>query len=162
VDRASRHTLPRRPDGKTADAVGAAMTRMPGSLPVHTVTADSGREFADHARVSRALGADFLFARPYRYRERGPTGHTNGLVRRYLPRGTDFRKVTDARPHRILGHLTPDRAFPRGIRAAGGRDPFFPTIIHLKMSTIDGGHYQGISSTSERVNRMDTFIGGKK
>ncbi len=82
VDRARRYTLLRRVDRKTAAAVGAAMTGLPGPhrAAVHTVTADSGREFADHARVSAALGADFLFARPYHSRERGPTGHTNGLV----------------------------------------------------------------------------------
>jgi len=91
---------------------------------VHTITADSGREFADHARVSAALGADFLFARPYHPWERGPTGHTNGLVRGYLSRGTGFRKVTDAevravqdrtdaRPRRCLGYLTPAEALRR-------------------------------------------------
>jgi len=74
--------------------------------------------------VSRALGADFLLPRPYHSRERGPTGHTNGLVRGYLPKGTDFRKVTDAevravqdrlnaRPGKALGYLTPAEAFLR-------------------------------------------------
>ncbi len=124
VDRASKYTLLQRPGRKTAAAVGAAMTRMLGSLPVHTVTADNGREFADHARVAGALGADFLFARPYHSWERGLNEHTNGLVRGYLPKGTDFRKVTDAevsavqdrlnaRPRRVLGYLTPAEAFLR-------------------------------------------------
>ena len=90
VDRASKYTLLRRVDRKTADAVGAAVTDMPGSLPVHTVTADSGREFAGHARVSAAPGADFFLPRPYHSWERGPTGRTNGLVRGYLPKGTDL------------------------------------------------------------------------
>ncbi len=82
VDRARRYTLLRRVDRKTAAAVGAAMTGLPGPHrdAVHTVTADSGREFADHARVAGALGARFFFARPYHSWERGPTGHTNGLV----------------------------------------------------------------------------------
>ncbi len=124
VDRARRYTLLRRPGSRTAAAVGAAMTRMPGSLPVHTVTADNGREFADHARVAGTPGAGFLFARPYHSWERGPTGHTNGLVRGYLPKGTDLRRVTDAevravqdrtdaRPRRVLACLTPAEAFLR-------------------------------------------------
>ena len=124
VDRASKYTLLRRVDRKTADAVGAAVTRMLDSLPVHTVTADNGKEFADHARVSRALGADFFFARPYHSWERGLNEHTNGLVRGYLPKGTDFRKVADAevravqdrlnaRPRKALGYLTPTEAFLR-------------------------------------------------
>ena len=120
VDRALRYTLLRRVGRKTAAAVGAAMTGLPGPHrgAVHTITADNGKEFADHARVSAALGADFLFARPYHSWERGPTGHTNGLVRGYLPKGTDLRRVTDAevravqdrtdaRPRRVLGYLTP-------------------------------------------------------
>ena len=124
VDRASKYALPPRLDRKTAAAVGAAMTGMLGSLPVHTVTVDNGKEFADHARVSRALGADFFFARPYHSWERGLNEHTNGLVRGYLPKGTDFRKVTDAdvravqdrlnaRPRKALGYLTPAEAFLR-------------------------------------------------
>ncbi len=124
VDRATKYTLLRRVDRKTAAAVGAAMTGLPGPHrgAVHTVTADNGREFADHARVAGALGARFFFARPYHSWERGPTGHTNGLVRGYLPKGTDFRKVTDAevsavqdrlnaRPRKVLGYLTPAEAF---------------------------------------------------
>ncbi len=124
VDRATKYTLLQRPGRKTAAAVGAAMTGLPGPHrgAVHTVTADSGKEFADHARVAGALGAGFLFARPYHSWERGPTGHTNGLVRGYLPKGTDLRKVTDAevravqdrtdaRPRRVLGYLTPAEAF---------------------------------------------------
>ena len=120
VDRALRYTLLRRPGSRTAAAVGAAMTGLPGPHrgAVHTITADNGKEFADHARVSAALGAGFPCARPCHSRERGPTGHTNGLVRGYLPKGTDLRKVTDAevravqdrtdaRPRRVLGYLTP-------------------------------------------------------
>ena len=74
--------------------------------------------------MSRALGADFLLPRPHHSRERGPTGHTNGLVRGYLPKGMDFRKVADtevrvvqdrlnARPRKALGYLTPAEAFLR-------------------------------------------------
>ncbi len=98
VDRARRYTLLRRAGSRTAAAVGAAMTGLPGPHrgAVHTITADNGKEFADHARVPAALGADFLFARPYHSWERGLNEHTNGLVRGYLPKGTDFRKVTDA------------------------------------------------------------------
>ncbi len=107
VDRASRYTLLRRVDRKTAGAVGAAMTGMLGDLPapVHTITADNGKEFADHARVSEALGAGFFFARPYHSWERGLNEHTNGLVRGYLPKGTDFRKVTDAEVQAVQDRL---------------------------------------------------------
>ena len=92
VDRASKYALPPRLDGKTADAVGSAVTGLlaPHRAAVHTVTADNGREFAGHARVPAAPGADFLLPRSHHSRERGPTGRTNGLVRGYLPKGTDL------------------------------------------------------------------------
>ncbi len=87
VDRASRYTLLERVGRKTADAVGSAMTRMPGPLPVHTVTADNGKEFADHARVSETLGAGFFFARHCHSRERGTDEHVNGQVAGVVPEG---------------------------------------------------------------------------
>ncbi len=120
VDRASGFVFLQRVERRTAAAVSAAMLEMPrpSAAPVHTITADSGREFAGHAGVAEALGAAFHFATPYHSWERGLNGHTNGLVRQYLPKGTDLRAVTDtevravqdrasARPRRALGYRTP-------------------------------------------------------
>ena len=96
---------------------------MTGSLPapVHTITADNGKEFAGHAKVASALGAGFFFARPYHSRERGMNEHVNGLVREWFPKGTDFRDVKDGevqtvqdrlnvRPRKAPGYLTPAEA----------------------------------------------------
>ncbi len=110
------------------------MTRMPGPLPVHTVTADNGKEFAGHARVSEALGAGFFFARHCHSWERGTDEHVNGLVREHFPKGTDFRKVTDravkavqdrldARPGKVPGYLTPAEAFLPGRSLLEGGAP---------------------------------------
>ncbi len=126
VDRAPEYTYSRRVDRRTSAAVSAAMPAMPppSSVPVHTVTADNGREFAGHAGVAEALKAGFFLATPQHSWERGLNGHTNGLVRRYLPKGTDLRAVsddevgrvqdrTDARPRRVPGYRTPDGVFRR-------------------------------------------------
>ncbi len=126
VDRASKYTYSRRAGRPTSAAVSAAMPAMPppSDTPVHTVTADNGREFAGHAGVAEALKAGFFLPTPYHSWERGPTGHTNGLVRQYLPKGTDLRAVsddevkavqdrTDARPRRALGYRTPAEVFHR-------------------------------------------------
>ncbi len=120
VDRASKYTCSRRAGRRTSAAVSAAMLEMPppSAVPVHTVTADSGREFAGHAGVAEALRAAFHFATSYHSWERGLDGHANGLVPQYLPKGTDLRAVTDAqvravqdrtdaRPRRALGYRTP-------------------------------------------------------
>ena len=120
VDRASKYSLLGQVDKKTKEAVGSTSIRLLGSdeFPVHTITADNGKEFADHHRVAEDLDADFYFATPYRSWERGLNEHTNGLVRGYFPKGTDFRKVSDeevrkvqdrlnARPRKVLGYRTP-------------------------------------------------------
>ena len=119
VDRVTRYTLLARVERKTADAVGARMIGLLRSdnLVVHTFTSDNGKEFATHMRVAKALDADFFFARPYHSWERGLNEHTNGLCREYFPKGTDFRRVTDAeirtlqdrlnaRPRKVLGYRT--------------------------------------------------------
>ncbi len=120
VDRASKYTCLQRVDRRTSAAVSAAMVDLlrPSAVPVHTITADNGREFAGHAGVAAELGAGFHFATPCHSWERGLNEHTNGLVRQYLPKGTDLRTVSDAevravqdrlnaRPRRALGYRTP-------------------------------------------------------
>ncbi len=124
VDRASKMTRLVRLDRKTAEDVGAALRRRleADRHLVHTITADNGKEFAGHSSLSKALDAKFYFARPYHSWERGLNEHTNGLVRQYLPKGTDFRSVTDAevqavedllnaRPRKALGFRTPEEVF---------------------------------------------------
>ncbi len=124
VDRASKYTLLQRVERRTADAVGAALLLMllPLQALVHTITADNGKEFAGHAWVTQALGAGFFFATPYHAWERGLNEHVNGLVREYFPKGTDFRRITDAqvkavqdrlnaRPRKSLRYRTPAEAF---------------------------------------------------
>lgn len=124
VDRATKLSLFQRLDSRKSDEVCPAVVDMllSVSAPVLTVTSDNGKEFAGHAAVSEALGAGFFFARPYHSWERGLNEHTNGLLREYFPKGTDFRKVTDgqvrevqdilnARPRKALGYLTPEEAY---------------------------------------------------
>ncbi len=73
VDRAMKFTFLQRVDRRTSSLVGAAVVEClrPVSGMTHVITADNGKEFAGHAEVSRALGADFYFARPYRSQQRG-------------------------------------------------------------------------------------------
>ncbi len=118
VDRMSKRVLIQRVTRKTAAAVGDAIRTMLAPDPVHTITADNGKEFAGHAAIATALEARFFFARPYASWERGLNEHTNGLIRGYYPKGTDFRAVTsedvqrvqdalNARPRKVLGYRTP-------------------------------------------------------
>jgi len=56
----------------------------------HTITSDNGKEFADHKEVSAVLGTNFYFANPYHSWERGVNEYTNGLIRQYLPKKSEF------------------------------------------------------------------------
>ncbi|WOD09336.1 IS30 family transposase [Marinomonas sp. GJ51-6] len=62
---------------------------------VHTITADNGKEFCTHESIAKKLKADVYFANPYASWERGSNENFNGLLRQYIPKGTDLRTVTD-------------------------------------------------------------------
>ena len=66
--------------------------------PGQTITSDNGKEFAYHQHVSNALNTAFYFAKPYSAWQRGTNENTNGLVRYYLPKGTDFSNLTPKEP----------------------------------------------------------------
>jgi len=124
VDRASKLTKLAICKSKEAAPVTDALTRYlkPIAHFVLTLTADNGKEFAKHAKVSKKLKADFYFAKPYHSWERGLNEHTNGLVRQYFPKGTSFDTISNKdvarvenllnnRPRKILNFKTPIEAF---------------------------------------------------
>jgi len=61
---------------------------------VHTITADSSKEFSYHEKISEALKENFYFAHPYYSWERGLNENANSLFRQNFPKDTDFKKVT--------------------------------------------------------------------
>lgn len=62
---------------------------------LHTMTADNGKEFANHQTISETTGVDIFFAKPYHSWQRGANENLNGLVRQYLPKKTDFSSISD-------------------------------------------------------------------
>ena len=96
-NRCTHLVLIRRLAGK--EAAPLASTAIEALLPykdkIHTITADNGKEFARHKEIAKGLDAEFYFARPYHSWERGANENTNGLIRQYIPKGTDFSKLTD-------------------------------------------------------------------
>lgn len=124
VDRASKFTLIKKVDSKKADVVSQALIDMlyPIRELTHTITSDNGKEFAYHEKVSKALDTKFYFANPYHSWERGLNEHTNGLIRQYLPKQTDFTRIKrreiqeiqnrlNNRPRKSLGYKTPSEVF---------------------------------------------------
>lgn len=97
VERLSRYTVILKVNSKEAQEVSRAIIARikEFQLPVHTLTADNGTEFAEHEKISDELGLDFYFAHPYSSWERGTNENTNGLIRQYFPKGTDFNTISD-------------------------------------------------------------------
>ena len=114
-------TLLYLPDGHTADAVASAVTSRMTALPswfARTLTWDNGKEMARHARITEQAGIAVYFADPYSPWQRGTNENTNGLLREYLPKGTDLSLYTAAqlqaiedelndRPRKRHGYRTP-------------------------------------------------------
>lgn len=83
VERVTKLTVSSRVNSKSAADVAQATIALlkPFKGVVHTITADNGKEFAYHEKISNALSADVYFAHPYNSWERGLNENTNGLLR---------------------------------------------------------------------------------
>jgi IS30 family transposase len=119
-------TLLHLPGGYQAARVAAAVTDQPGALPdwfARTLTWDRGAEMAQHKAIT-AAGIQVYFADPYAPWQRGSSENINGLLRQYLPKGTDLSAHTRAdlqaiadrlndRPRKRLAYRTPREALAK-------------------------------------------------
>ena len=82
------------------------------------MTLDNGKEFADHERLAAQAALKIYFADPYCAWQRGTNENTNGLIRQFLPKGTDLARIPqnrfltiqqllNDRPRKRLGYRTP-------------------------------------------------------
>jgi len=124
VDRKTKYLWIQKLIFKRSDNVAKASNKILASVAkyIHTITADNGSEFAAYEKIEDTLGIDFYFCDPYSSWQRGLNEHTNGLIRQYLPKKTDFTKVDyktikmiqnrlNNRPRKALGFKTPREAF---------------------------------------------------
>lgn len=107
VERVTKLTVSSRVNSKSAADVTRATIALlkPYEDVVHTITADNGKEFAYHEEISKALSVDVYFAHPYSSWERGLNENTNGLLRQYFPKNTDFKKVEQIEVRRAVRRL---------------------------------------------------------
>ena len=115
---------------KTAEATRETVrTRLCG-LPVYTLTVDNGPENQEWRETEDAIDASVYFAHPYCSGERGTNENTNGLVRWYEPKKTDFSFVSEeeiaaveyalnTRPRKRLGYKTPLEVFNQSVALQG-------------------------------------------
>ena len=124
VERKTLFTVSKKLPRKTALAVSQAIITMlkPYKDLVHTLTFDNGSEFTKHERIAKALEAETYFAHPYASWERGLNENTNGLLRQYFPKKTDFRTINwreikyrvhqlNNRPRKTIGYRSPSELF---------------------------------------------------
>ena len=94
VDRKSGYVLITKVKDRTSLATVEAMKRLT-SFPCHTVTLDNGSENTNWKDMEEAVHASVYYAHPYHSWERGTNENTNGLIREYFPKKTDFTQVSD-------------------------------------------------------------------
>jgi IS30 family transposase len=122
VERTTRYVvLLHLPDGHAAHLVEQAMRQAISALPAQltrTITWDQGKEMANHAEFTLATGIPVYFCDPHKPWQRGTNENTNGLLRQYLPKGTNLSvhsaddlagiaRSLNNRPRKTLGYMTP-------------------------------------------------------
>jgi len=121
VERHSRFVMLVKVDGKDTTTVVAALTRQLQTLPHELMTSltwDRGTELAAHKTFTIATDATVYFCDPQSPWQRGSNENTNGLLRQYLPKGTDLSAHSqndldtialklNTRPRKTLGFITP-------------------------------------------------------
>lgn len=124
TERKSRFTLLGKLSRRTASAVRQCLCQLlrPIQDKVLTLTSDHGKEFAEHERIAQTLQLKFYFAHPYAAWERGTNENTNGLLRQYFPKKSDFQTLSNKkiehamtrlnfRPRKSLRFKTPFEVF---------------------------------------------------
>lgn len=134
VERMTRYTIlvPLGKD-KSAATVRKAYARAFRSLPVElkkTLTYDQGKEMLEHKHFTIDTGIQVYFAHPGSPWERGTNENTNGLVRQYFPKGTDFSKISTREIKRVQRRLN-DR--PRAALDYEKPDEVINRLVALKV-----------------------------
>jgi len=120
-------------EGRSADSVEKAMRKVITTLPEElwrSITWDQGAEMSNHVRFTTSTGIPIYFCDPHAPWQRGSNENTNGLLRQYLPKGTDLSKRSasdlrriqrslNGRPRKTLGYLTPLEKYTELVASTG-------------------------------------------
>jgi IS30 family transposase len=125
VERQTRYVTLAKVANKDTQTVVSALIKQAKTIPnelYKSLTWDRGKELADHRRLTLATNIDVYFCDPQSPWQRGSNENTNGLLRQYLPKGTDLSVYSQAqlnkvarqlneRPRKTLGFATPAERF---------------------------------------------------
>jgi IS30 family transposase len=133
VERQTRYVMLVKVANKDTETVVNALIRHARKLPQElykSLTWDRGKEMADHQRFTLATDIRVYFCDPQNPWQRGSNENTNGLLRQYLPKGTDLsvysqaklnalaRRLND-RPRKTLGYETPAERYRQSVASIG-------------------------------------------
>lgn len=133
VERTTRYTILVPLKAKDAESVRKAYVKELGALPgeiAKTLTYDQGKEMSEHKQFTIDTGMRVYFAHPGSPWERGTNENTNGLVRQYFPKGTEFDKVSRREIKRVQRELN-DR--PRAVLHYKKPDEVINQLVALKV-----------------------------
>ncbi len=125
IERISKLVKIKKIKQNKADMFSKAIIRRMKGLPAcarRSITYDNGSENTQHELINEQLNTDSYFCNPYHSWEKGSVENINGLIRRFLPKKTDFAKIThkrikeielllNNRPRKCLGFKTPAQVF---------------------------------------------------
>ena len=114
---------------QSAKNLRTALNRRLGRHPTHlrkSITYDNGSENVEHTLINKNLGTHSYFCEPYHSWEKGSVENALSLIRRFLPKKTNFAKITkehvkqietllNNRPRKCLSYKTPNEVFNQGV-----------------------------------------------
>lgn len=98
VERKTRYLIALPIPNRTAASMNQSIRTVGATLPehaFHSATCDRGKEFAQHEQIEKEVGIDVYFADAYSSWQRGTNENTNGLLREFFPKGTDFLQISE-------------------------------------------------------------------
>lgn len=134
TDRATLLTALQKVTSRKAEGIADRITQRLGRIPsafIKTLTFDNDKAFARHQDIAKQLQADTYFTRPYTSQDKGTVENRIWVIRRFFPKGTDLRDVSDERIKTVEQYLN-----FRPVRKFDYLNPIQQTLKHRCVALI--------------------------
>ena len=119
TDRKTRYNLFSKVSRRLAPLITQRTAKLLQGYPVRSITNDRGQEFAGHQKLEKKLGKPVYFCEPYSSYQRGTNENRIGILRQYLPKGSDISKLHGRTLKRIEKEIN-----QRPMKCLGWRSPY--------------------------------------